>query len=261
MKKLSIAVAAVAALALVGTPAYADNNGHGHGKGHGAERSAAAREHANVLKHRVQVTGSITALDTSTAKVTVLVKTLPQNQKIFRQLKNTAVTFLTDTATQIRRSDTQTGFASLMVGDHVSIKAAISWTSVNSVRTLSWYALRINARAADTTPTPTPAEANLNFRLGGVIVGNNGTNTLTVSVLNASIGNGLTLNARSVAGSKFTVFTDTSTVISGISSPSSPSYQQLTLLSFPAVNMTGTCTAGVTPVCTASRIDVIVSTP
>ena len=257
MKKLSIAVAAVAALALVGTPAYADNNGHGKGKG--SEHSSAARAHAHSEKNHAQVTGSITAVDTSTAKVTVLVKTLPQDRKMFRQLKGTSVTFLTDTATQIRRGETQTGFASLMVGDKVSIKALLTVSTSNGVQTLSWYALRINASAPQLpAPTPAPQPASLNFRLGGVVVGNNGVNTLTSSVYAANFGGGLTLKGNAVVGTTFTVLTDTSTVI--MRGNTQLTYAQLLALPFPAVTMTGTCTAVATPVCTAARIDVAVPT-
>lgn len=255
MKKLSIAIAAVAALALVGTPAYADNNGHGKGKG--AEHSAAGKAHGLAVRNQVQVTGSISALDTATAKVTVLVKTLPQDRALFKTLKGTSVAFLTDTATQIRRGETQTGFASLMVGDKVSIKATLSVTTLNGVQTLSWYASRINAAAAK-VETPEQNASNLNFRLGGVVVGNNGASTLTLSVFSADFGNAVNVNEKAVVGTLFTVSTDTSTVI--MRGTTSLTYAQLTALSFPAVSVSGTCTATTTPVCTAKRIDVIVPT-
>ncbi len=257
MKKLSIAVAAVAALALVGTPAYADNNGHGKSRGH--EHASEARGHGHSERNRAQVTGSITAVDTSTAKVTVLVKTLPQARNLFRHLKGTSVTFLTDTATQIHRGETQTGFASLTVGDKVSIKALLTVTTSNGVQTLSWYAQRINAAAPRLpAPAPAPQPANLNFRLGGVVVGNNGVNTLTSSVYAANFGGGLTLKGNAVVGTSFTVQTDTATVI--MRGTSQLTYAQLITLPFPAVTMTGTCTAVAAPVCTAARIDVAVPT-
>ena len=255
MKQLSIAVAAVAVLALVGTPAYADNNGHDKGKR--AEHSASAHGHWLAVKNKAQVTGRITGLDTATAKVTVLVKTLPQDRTLFRTLKGTSVVFLTDTATQIRRGETQTGFASLMVGDHVSIKAVLTVGTLNGAQTLSWYAARINAAAAK-VETPEQHDANLNFRLGGVVVGNNLASTLTLSVFSAQFGNGVSTSGKAVAGSLYTLSTDTSTVI--MRGTTSLTYAQLIGLTFPAVTVSGTCTATTTPVCTAKRIDVIVPT-
>ncbi len=258
MKKLSIAVAAVAVLALVGTPAYADN---GHGKGRGSEHSSEAHGHWHGLKNQAQVTGSIAALDTATAKVTVLVKTLPQNRALFRTLKGTSVTFLTDTATWIRRGETQTGFASLMVGDKVSIKATLTVSTLNGVQTLSWYASRINASGPRTwtpAPTPAPTESNLDFRLGGVIVGNNAVNALTLSVFSSHFGDGVSATGKASVGSLYTLYTDSSTVITR--GTTNLSFAQLIALSFPPVSVTGTCTAAVTPVCTAKRIDVMVPT-
>ena len=276
MTRRTKVAALLTALALVGAPAFADDNqgdgpsgGQAFGftpgvgvsvgqvQGHGRAHESHGRVDTRAL---VTLTGSIASVDTATSSVSVLVKTLPQRVVAFRQLKGTAVTVGTDTATQIRRNGAQAVFGALTVGDHVAIRARVTLTTVNGAQTLAWYAVRINAAATTTTPTPTPtpAPANLNFGLDGVIVGNNGVNTLTVSTLAAHLGNGLPLQAGAVQGTTFTVTTDTSTVI--MRGTATLTFAQLLALPFPPVHVHGTCSATLPLVCTAQRIDVVVPT-
>ena len=285
MKRLSTVAALLTALALVGAPAYADNNngqddgqgfafttgttgqqfglqlgvGQTQGRGHGREHGHGEQARFNA-RSLVTVTGTIAAVDTATSAVSVTVQTLPQRVATFRQLKGTVLAFSTDTATQVRRNNATATVGSLAVGDHVSIRARVSLTTVNGAQTLAWYATRINANAVSPTPAPTPAPApaNLNFGLDGVIVGNNGVNTLTISTLSAHLGDGLPIKGNAVQGTTFTVTTDTATVITR--GTATLTFAQLLALPFPPVSVHGTCSATLPLVCTAQRIDVVVPT-
>lgn len=236
MKRLSIAVAAVTALALTAGPAFADDNKNGNDH---------KNKPAKVVTY--EIGGTIATL--AAPNLTVKVKNVSmgdEGRQVAKAILGAAsLTVSTDTNTVINRGTAKT-FASLMVGDRVQLRATCTLTP------LSCKALRINASPA---PVVQPPALHLNFDVTGVVIANTGT-ALTLVVTRAGTGDDLTLKAKSLLGTQFNVLTDTTTVVT----KAGAAVTIASLTGFPAVNMAGTCTQATPAVCTAKRITVIVPT-
>jgi hypothetical protein len=239
MKKTSIAVLAVAALALAGTQAaFADDNNQGKAKG-------------KTTQLLVEATGTIKALAAPSITVTLKTASMSDKTRAVAQamLRAGVVTFGTDTNTVFKRGTANT-FASLAVGDKVELRAKCTLTPLTCVAT------RVIAAPA---PTPKPAPLHLGFALEGVVTGNSGS-ALTVVVVRASAGDDNPLKPKSILGTAFNVLADTSTAVVKAGVTTTGLAAVATVTPYAAVNVSGTCASTLPIVCTAKRITVIVPT-
>ncbi|MHB0929228.1 MAG: hypothetical protein ACYC3W_10090 [Candidatus Nanopelagicales bacterium] len=241
MKRTSIAALTVAVLALAGTQAAVAAD---HKNNQGKDKGRAQQQ-------LVEVNGTIRAL--AAPSITVAVKTASRGEgtRAFAAalLNAHSFTFATDTNTAIRRGNAK-GFASLVVGDKVQLRARCTATPLTCVAT------RVNAAAA---PAPKPAPLHLGFAITGVVIAPAAPvagSTLTVVVVRASDGEDNPLLPKTILGKQFPINTDTATAVYSGDLASSFS----ALVNFPAVTIAGTCTSATPTVCTAKRINVIVPT-
>lgn len=233
MKRMTVVTAAVTALALASAPAFADDN-KGEGKGLAKQVS-------------IEVNGTVASIvDTNT--VTVLVKEASQPKELkalAKTLKDTTITVKSDTTTVVKRNGAVVKLNGLTVGDRVNLRAkCVAGTPVVCV------ASRVTA-----VPAPAPKPLHLNIAIKGVVV-SNASGVLGVVVTNAEFDRDVTLKAKAVLGTTFTLQTDTSTVVTKAGAPITVA----ALTGFPAVSVQGSCTNATPAVCTAKRITVIVPT-
>lgn len=240
MKKLTIAVATVAALVLAGSPALADNNDN---KGKGQAKQT-----------EVEINGTVKALvDAKTITVTVKTASMASGTKTVAAaiLKAGNVNITADTTTVVKRGSAS-GLASVVVGDKVNVRATCTVTP------LACKATRITATAAP-TPTPKPTTLHLSFTLSGVVVANDATTgKVTIVPVKADDGDDNPLNPKSILGTKFIVLTDTATTVTKSGTTLTGPAAVATLVDFPAVSVAGTCTSTAPLACTAKRITVLV---
>lgn len=238
MKRTSIAALAVAVLALSGTQAaFADDNHHGKGK---------------QTQQLIEVTGTIKALAAPNIAVTVRTASMSDRTRTIARamLRAVVVNFGTDTNTVIRRGNAN-NFPSLVIGDKVELRAKCTLTP------LTCLATRVTAAPA---PAPRPSPLHLGFALEGVVTANSGTQ-FNVVVVRASAGDDTALKPRSILGTPYTVFADTTTaVLRGGGLVGTGFAAVSTVTPYAAVNVSGTCTSTLPVICTAKRITVIVPT-
>lgn len=232
MKRLNIVVAAVAALALASTPAFADDD---KGKAKGLAKQTS-----------VEVNGTIASVvDTST--VTVLVKAASQPKALkalTKTLKDATITVKSDTKTVVKRGGATVKLGSLVVGDKVNVRATCAVTG--NPATVVCVASRVYATAVKVEPK------HVGIEVRGVVV-SNASGVLGVVVTGAEVGDDNTFKAKAILGTTFTFQTDSSTVVT----KAGAAVTVASLTGFPAVNVTGTCTVATPAVCTAKKISVI----
>ena len=234
MKRLTVAAATIASLVLAGAPALAADSNQGSGNDTNKKNVSGIIQFVGTVKSVVD-TATITVLvsETTDAKAT---------KDITKAMRRATVVVKADSATVVTRAGVTAPFTAIAVKDRVNVRARCTLGTP-----IVCLAKRVNAF---------PPKLHLGLAVRGTVVSNTAGVLGVVVVVPGAIGDDSALKARAIIGTTLSFQTDTKTVVT----KAGATVTVASLTGFPAVNVSGSCTATTPVVCTARRIIVLVPT-